>query len=69
MHLHHVGASSGTWACIAVVSLVTLGVLRTPRRLGAARIIERRVVLVSGSDRWIVSGSLAFPVGDHERHL
>jgi hypothetical protein len=32
-------------------------------------IVERRVVLVSDSDQWIVRGSCAFLVGDHERQL
>jgi hypothetical protein len=34
-----------------------------------ARIIEQRVVFVSSSDRWVVRGSCAFLVEDHERQL
>ena len=43
--------------------------LLIPRRLGAVKIVERRVVFVFASDWWIVRGSYAFPVGDHERQL
>ena len=35
--------------------------LPPPRQLGAARIVERRLVIVSGSDRGDCEGSCAFP--------
>ena len=41
--------------------LATLGCLPTPRRLGAARIIKQRLVIVSGSDRGDCEGFLTFP--------
>ena len=37
-----------------------------PRRLGAARIIERRLLIVSGSDHGDCEGSCAFPGGEPE---
>ena len=38
--------------------------LPPPRRLGAARIVERRVVIVSGSDRGDCEGFLTFLDGE-----
>jgi hypothetical protein len=35
--------------------------LPLPRRLGVVRIVERRVVLISGSDRGDCEGFLTFP--------
>jgi hypothetical protein len=37
--------------------------LPKPRRLGAARIVERRVVIVSGSDHGDCDGFLSLPRG------
>ena len=56
LHLEALGVRVSLW-----VSLVTLGGCHAPRRLGAARILERRVVIVSGSDRSDCEGFLTFP--------
>ena len=45
--------------CVSL--LLLLLVFATPRRLGAARIVERRVVFVSGSDRGDCEGFLSLP--------
>ena len=42
-------------------SLVTLSSCCPPRWLGAARIVERRLVIVSGSDHGDCEGFLTFP--------
>ena len=55
-------ASRGTWwLCFATGFARYSWSLLTPRWLGAARIIERRKVLVSGSDRGNCEGFLTFP--------
>jgi hypothetical protein len=55
-------ASRGTWwLCFAADFACYSWWLLPPRRLGAARIIERRKVLVSGSDRGDCEGFLTFP--------
>ena len=56
LHLEELGVRVSLWD-----SLVTLGSCRAPRRLGAARIVERRLVIVSGSDRGDCEGFLTFP--------
>ena len=58
-------ASRGTWySCFAVGFTCFSWWLPPPRRLGAPRIVERRLVIVSGSDRGDCEGSCAFPGGD-----
>ena len=58
-------ASSGTWhSCFAAEFTFYSWLLSPPRRLGAARIIEWRLVIVSGSDRGDCLGSCAFPGGE-----
>ena len=49
-------------------SLVTLGGC-PPRWLGAARIVERRLVIVSGSDRGDCEGFLTFPSAESQNVL
>ena len=43
--------------------------LPSPRQLGAARIVERRVVIVSGSDRGDCEEFLTFPRWRAKRYL
>ena len=52
LHLEALGVRVSLWD-----SLVT----PPPRRLGAARIVEQRVVIVSSSDRGDCEGFLTFP--------
>ena len=55
-------ASRGTWySCFAAGFACYSWWLLPPRRLGAARIVERRVVILSGSDRGDCEGFLTFP--------
>ena len=55
-------ASIGTWySCFAVGFTCFSWWFPPPRWLGAARIIEQRLVIVSGSDRGDWEGSCAFP--------
>jgi hypothetical protein len=56
LHLEALGVSVLLW-----VLLVTLGGCPLPRQLGVARIIERRKLLVSGSDHGDCEGFLTFP--------
>jgi hypothetical protein len=56
LHLEALGVSVSLW-----VLLVTLGGCPLPRWLGVARIVERRKVLVSCSDRGDCEGFLTFP--------
>ena len=55
----------GTWcSCFAAGFACYSWWLLPPRRLGAARIVERRVVIISGSDHGDCEGSCAFPSGE-----
>jgi hypothetical protein len=56
LHLEALGVSVSLW-----VLLVTLGGCPIPRRLGFARIVERRKVLVSSSDHGDCEGFFTFP--------
>ena len=55
LHLEALGVHVSLWD-----SLVTLGWLPPPRQLGAARIVEWRVVIIFGSDRGDCEGFLSF---------
>jgi hypothetical protein len=62
IQVHCLIASRGTWwLCFAMGFTYFSWWLPPPRWLGAARIIERRKVLVSGSDRGDCEGFLTFP--------
>jgi hypothetical protein len=62
IQMHYLSASRGTWwLCFAADFVCFSWCLPPPRRLGAARIIERRKVLVSGSDCGDCEGFLSFP--------
>ena len=56
LHLEALGVHVLLWD-----SLVYSWWLPPPRRLGAARIVEQRVVIVSGSDRGDYEGFFTFP--------
>ena len=56
LHLEALGVHVLLWD-----SLVYSWWLPPPRRLGAVRIIERRLVIVSGSDHGDCEGFLTFP--------
>jgi hypothetical protein len=58
-------ASKGTWcSCFAIDVACYSWWLPLPRWLGAARIVERRLVIVFGSDRGDSEGFLTFPSGE-----
>ena len=58
-------ASRGTWClCFAAGFACYSWWLLPPRRLGAARIVEWRKVIVSGSDRGDCEEFLTFPGGE-----
>ena len=64
LHLEALGVRVSLW-----ISLVTLGGCPPPRWLGAARIVERRVVIVSGFDHGDCEGFLTFPGGESKGTL
>ena len=56
--------SSGTWhSCFAAGVTCYSWWLPPPRQLGAVRIVEWRLVIVSGSDSGDCEGSCVFPGG------
>ena len=68
MHCFEIASRGTWWLCFAADFACYSWWLLPPRRLGAVRIIERRVVIVSGSDRGDCEGFLTFPRWSAKRY-